>query len=295
MPIEYTGGPLDDSIPDWYLNMANAGWDANQAANMKSIGRKDLAQAILAHNPNVGIVVTGNGVGWLAALGVSLFVFTLIVWSNTSRHALPGPGNVATLTSAQVKEKNGPQLDQVVRDLRSDKESERANAKKALLTLANKSAANRESVIKELVRIIKSPRRSEEFVKDPTLYLEWREVTDLLGSIRAVEAIDDLVECLDCNNGVFGLSPDLFPATRAVIRIGQEAIPRLSQVFEHRPPLTRYLAAIALSQIGGDMAKIALEKAMRIEKDKDVASTIKNLLQNWNRLSRDKLNSPHSW
>jgi YD repeat-containing protein len=89
MPIEYTGGPLDDSIPDWYLNMANAEWDANQASNMYSIGRRDLAQAILAHNPNVGIVASGHGVGLLAEYaGGHVENGSLTLWGSDAATAL---------------------------------------------------------------------------------------------------------------------------------------------------------------------------------------------------------------
>jgi YD repeat-containing protein len=89
-PIEYTGGPSDEyGITNQYLNMANTGWDAHLAEGYSSIGRPDLAQAILAHNPNVGIVATGVGVGLLAELvGHHLENGSLTLWGEDAARGL---------------------------------------------------------------------------------------------------------------------------------------------------------------------------------------------------------------
>src|SRR6266851_7763325 len=89
-PIEYTGGPSDEfGIPDWYVNMAMTGWDEHLAENMHSIKRDDLAAAIVAHNPNVGIIATGAGVGLLAELtGGHLINGSLTLWGEDAAKGL---------------------------------------------------------------------------------------------------------------------------------------------------------------------------------------------------------------
>jgi hypothetical protein len=198
--------------------------------------------------------------------------------------------NVGRVTRYQEKEPQNPSLDRLLQDLRFGNKSERSAAKVILIEQSNKSVTARATLIKALLPSIKGPNRSVEFMRNPDLYKQWRPVVELLGTIRAVEAIDDLIECLDCNTGLFSLSPDTFPATRAIIRIGDQAIPALSRTIEEdRIKLKIYLAAVALSQIGGEKALAILERAARREKDKELAIDFRNLLKNLNNSNKPKL------
>jgi hypothetical protein len=198
--------------------------------------------------------------------------------------------NVGRVTRYQEKEPQNPSLDRLLQDLRFGNKSERSAAKVILIEQSNKSVTARATLIKALLPSIKGPNRSVEFMRNPDLYKQWRPVVELLGTIRAVEAIDDLIECLDCNTGLFSLSPDTFPATRAIIRIGDQAIPALSRAIEEdRIKLKIYLAAVALSQIGGEKALAILERAARREKDKELAIDFRNLLKNLNNSNKPKL------
>jgi len=198
--------------------------------------------------------------------------------------------NVGRVTRYQEKEPQNPSLDRLLQDLRFGNKSERSAAKAILVEQSNKSVTARATLIKALLPSIKGPNRSVEFMRNPDLYKQWRPVVELLGTIRAVEAIDDLIECLDCNTGLFSLSPDTFPATRAIIRIGDQAIPALSRTIEEdRIKLKIYLAAVALSQIGGEKALAILERAARREKDKELAIDFRNLLKNLNNSNKPKL------
>jgi hypothetical protein len=197
---------------------------------------------------------------------------------------------VGRVTRYQEKEPQNPSLDRLLQDLRFGNESERSAAKVILVEQSNKSVTARATLIKALLPSIKGPNRSVEFMRNPDLYKQWGPVVELLGTIRAVEAIDDLIECLDCNTGLFSLSPDTFPATRAIIRIGDQAIPALSRAIEEdRIKLKIYLAAVALSQIGGEKALAILERAARREKDKELAIDFRNLLKNLNNSNKPKL------
>jgi hypothetical protein len=197
--------------------------------------------------------------------------------------------NRGGLTQYQEKEPQNPPLDKLIQDLRFGNESERSAAKVILVEQSSKSVTARATLINALLPSIKGPNRSVEFMRNPDLYKQWRPVVELLGTIRAVEAIDYLIECLDCNTGLFSLSPDTFPATRAIIRIGDQAIPALSRAIEDRTPLERYLAAVALTEIGGEKARAIVEKAARREKDKELAIDFRNLLKNLNNSNKPKM------
>src|ERR1051325_10958331 len=104
--------------------------------------------------------------------------------SNSHQHALWDARNVMALIFSQGNQDNNRQLEKLLHDLRSGNESERVAARTTLLDLSNKSAATRESLIRELLKTIKVPSKSVEFMRDPARYLEWKETTTLLGLMR---------------------------------------------------------------------------------------------------------------
>ena len=167
----------------------------------------------------------------------------------------------------------------LVRQLQLDNEVERSEAKQELCSLARKSDQSRNQVIQELVKLVQG--------SDPTLrltspahYDAWRFAAELLGELKATEALDVLIACTDCTNGISGLSSYRRPALRALIMIGPEAIPKLTEALNDSRPTTRRYAALALGEIGGAEAKKALERALLSEQDKDVAISIQIALRN---------------
>lgn len=222
---------------------------------------------------------------WAVLLVVSFSLLLAYLALNSARHVSPHVGNVEVLAYAQDDRHVRSRLDELIPQLRADKESERVTAKESLVLLSHESVATRQTVIEALLKIIRTPNNSGEFVKSPPLYKQWKGAVEVIASIRAVEAIDDLIACLDCNNGLSGLSPDMFPATRAVIRMGEESIPKLSQALEQKPKPIQYLAIMALVDIGGDKAKSALEQALPKAKEKEIADDIRDLLKRWKDLN----------
>jgi HEAT repeat protein len=101
----------------------------------------------------------------------------------------------------------------------------------------------------------------------------------LLGQVKAVEALDVLIACINCNDGMHGLSAYRFPAFRALIMIGPEAVPKLVKALSDSAASTRGRAASALGEIGGADAKKALEQALISERDEDVVRSIKIALR----------------
>ena len=166
----------------------------------------------------------------------------------------------------------------LVRKLQSDREGERAQAKKGLRLLVQASAQSREQVIRELIKLV---RGSEPILRASSTahYDAWTYAAELLGQVKAVEALDVLIACLDCNNGMHGLSSYRFPAFRAVIMIGSGAVPKLIDALSNSGASTRGRAASALGEIGGADAKKALEQALSSERDEDVIRSIKIALR----------------
>lgn len=156
----------------------------------------------------------------------------------------------------------------LVQRLGSDEELERGNAKKALRSLALESAQSRGKVVPELVKLFQGSDPSLR-LSSPAHYDAWRRAAELLGELHATEALDVLIACIECNNGLSGLSFERFPALKAIIAIGPDAVPKLTEALRDGSPATRSYAASALGEIGGSDAKRALENALSSERDKD--------------------------
>ena len=65
------------------------------------------------------------------------------------------------------------------------------------------------------------------------------------------------------------------PAERALLEMGQPAIPKLSETLHHPNPQVRIYAAVCLGNIGGDSARSALSDAANGEQDINVRKSIK--------------------
>ena len=63
----------------------------------------------------------------------------------------------------------------------------------------------------------------------------WRAGADVLGYLKATEAIDSLVAHLDFSSGIFSTTMSQQPALRTVTEIGESAFPKLSDVLRHHP------------------------------------------------------------
>jgi YD repeat-containing protein len=64
MPIQIEAGPSNDfGVSSWYLNMVNKDFDRHMAETYWQHGFRDIAQQIMAQNPNVGIQYRVSGFG----------------------------------------------------------------------------------------------------------------------------------------------------------------------------------------------------------------------------------------
>ena len=147
----------------------------------------------------------------------------------------------------------------------SAKASNRDNAQTKLIVMAKTSSEARSQIIPSLINAI-NEQRDFEIV---------RGAIQILGSVKAVEAVPALTQHISANNGTVGLPLSHFPAVRALIQIGEPAVSELARTLrESEAPHARELAAEALGEIGGDQAKEALTRALTTEKDQGVIKYI---------------------
>ena len=195
--------------------------------------------------------------------------------------------NKNAFTPATEQQDAYSQLKAEIGKLRSEDKSERERAKSEILAFSNKSVEDRRHVIRELIKLAVVPNGDAEFLRSHERFLAWSEAADILGTMKATEAISVLISCLDCSNGRFNLGLGIYPAALAIIKIGDEAVPQLAEALEQKS-LVQFVAAKALYAIGGDKAKEVLKKALRKERDKQFAAILRNTLRNWDNSGKYK-------
>lgn len=151
------------------------------------------------------------------------------------------------------------------------------------MLISSRSENSRRCVIDKILSITALPLSFSDkgislFLKAPELFVEWKKTTDILATVKATEAMDTLIDCLNCNDGRFGLGIGQFPATKAIVKFGDQAIPKLERALEEKPPEIRRMAVQALHAIGGEKARLILIERLKTETSKSVADTIRNLL-----------------
>ena len=96
----------------------------------------------------------------------------------------------------------------------------------------------------------------------------WLYGADLLGQLKASEALDLLISHLTLNTGIYSASLLHQPALRGVIKMGPVAMPKLSAVLrDNQDQKTRYFAIYCITRIGGESAIAALKAALESESD----------------------------
>jgi len=159
-------------------------------------------------------------------------------------------------------------------ELASEDWAEANRTKKTLLSYSNGSLACRTQVVEALIRTMNKPQLN--FVTDRHSYFLWLNGSALLGELKAVEALDLLIDHLDLNDGEFGASMVHQPAILGVTAMGALAVPKLSTVLQHSVSQNKRLAAVlCLADIGGSEATKVLKHALSSESDSCVIRMIK--------------------
>ncbi|MCM3874259.1 MAG: HEAT repeat domain-containing protein [Pyrinomonadaceae bacterium] len=169
-------------------------------------------------------------------------------------------------------------------NLRSTDKAQREAAKKEIVLFAGKSASSHECVVQRLLASAVVTSKGE-LMRSPERFLEWREVTELMVTLKVTEGFDILISCLDCSDGTSSLSLGRFPAASAMARFGEDAVPKLDQAVRNKNPMIRYKSAEVLHAIGGPKAREVVKQAVRREQVKWIAAQMRNLLLSWHGLS----------
>jgi hypothetical protein len=146
-------------------------------------------------------------------------------------------------------------------------------ARNTLLGDAKRSSACRKQVIRALMDEMDKPDLDLE--RQISNYYIWREGSQLLGELKATEALDLLISHLDMTNGFHSFSQVFQPAILGVRQMGPAAIPKLTVALrQSSKPNVRMAAAFCLTGIGGVSAMNALQQAQGREPNKCVARFI---------------------
>jgi HEAT repeat protein len=168
-------------------------------------------------------------------------------------------------------------IEQIMNKIYSSSIDDRAMAKNRIIMAAKQSAENRNIIVRRLIRLLEENAAPEN--SNPNTGA-WYASAAALGELKATEAIEVLAQNLDYNNGVHGLSLAHYPAIKALIDIGNPAVPRLTQVlFEHEDPMMRECAARTLAHIGGKEVREILEQALNTEREAGVCAYIQKQLK----------------
>jgi hypothetical protein len=146
-------------------------------------------------------------------------------------------------------------------------------ARNTLLGYSKRSPACRKEVVRALMEMMDKPNL--DLRSDVPTYIVWREGSQLLGELRATEALDLLISHLDMTNDFYSTSMVYQPAILGVRQMGEVAIPKLAVALRESPkPGIRMAAVYCLTSIGGPAALDVLKLAQTSKTDKCVARLI---------------------
>lgn len=146
-----------------------------------------------------------------------------------------------------------------------------------LLSIAETSPRCRTMVVQELIVAMNQPHLN--FQRDPASFLLWSNGSAILGELKAVEALDFLIEHSDLSDGHFSASMSHQPAIAGITAMGNAAVPKLADALKLNPRREiRLNAVLCLNEIGGQEATKALKQALPNESDQCVKRFIERLL-----------------
>jgi hypothetical protein len=158
-------------------------------------------------------------------------------------------------------------------------EPEAAKSRELLFKEARRSVRCRKELVATVVSAMN--HSASNVGRDPDSFYLWRDGAELLGDLKAAEALDLLISHLDLTNGLSGPTMAGQPAILGVIKMGSLAIPKLSISLRESPERkTRYYAVYCISLIGGPSAIYALKHDLRLESDPCVKQFIQVSIDN---------------
>jgi HEAT repeat protein len=178
--------------------------------------------------------------------------------------------------TAEARKHTDAELELLLAGLSSADTDKREGAKKALIAQAKESEERRQAVVRALLERLDRPDVRSQLLYPSFSYL-WASGAEVLCVLRASEAVDFLVRCIDCGAITEPASSTYHhrPAIRALIGMGRIAIPQLSQALYDSKQEVRFYTAFCLGNIGGggvgvEETRAALVRALETETDPDV-------------------------
>jgi hypothetical protein len=186
-----------------------------------------------------------------------------------------------------VQNEQDSNLQELLSKLSSDAEWDRDEAQKKLLILAKKSERSRKEVTRILLENIDRQDIKNQLGDRHFSWL-WVGGAAVLSKLKSPEAISFFIKCIDCS-AMTEYASDTYhhlPAIRALIRMGDIAVPQLSNALHDNETQIRHYAALCLGNIGGMKARKALTHALQTETDVMVRKEIENSIATINRTPR---------
>jgi hypothetical protein len=162
--------------------------------------------------------------------------------------------------------------------------SQQESVQNNLIAEAKKSTECRKRVVEALLGTLKVTRLDPK--NDPPSFYLWHYGSQILSSLKAVEALDLFIKHFDLDDGTaFPLNHH--PTVVNIIRMGSLALPKLEAVLlKSNDPNSRHYAVFCIASIGGTNARKILEQALPLETNPCVASFIKASLDAFQRSGR---------
>jgi hypothetical protein len=145
---------------------------------------------------------------------------------------------------------------------------------------AARSTRCRKQVITSVMSAMDQP--NVDLTSGTAQFFLWHYGTQLLGELKATEALDLLIANLARHDGS-GFPFNHYPALGGVIDMGEIALPRLQTALRDNPDrFTRRLTVFCIALIGGPSAHQILTRALETETDSCVASCIQASISAFN-------------
>ena len=164
-------------------------------------------------------------------------------------------------------------------ELSRDNEDIRESGRKRIVELGRQSKENRQVILLELVRRVgASDFRQQLATKAGSFF--WVEACQIFSELKAIEAMDVLIDCIDCP-AVTQPASERYrhkPAIGALIGLGEPAVPRLTETLANPNPQLRIYACVCLGNIQGSAARQALTGALAVELDSNVEVAIRRAI-----------------
>src|ERR1700674_1982438 len=210
--------------------------------------------------------------------------------------------DASTIASGGTSASDDDHISRIISSLLSEEpdEEKRAGTEQELVKLATESPLRRSTIIRELLQSVERLNKSNgnNLVLGPEIYF-WGSATRVFAQLKAREAIDVIIRCIACGNGYTGSFGEQ-PSMDALIQMGPMVVPALSRALsnEHHG-YTKVQIVLCLGAIGGSQARLALQRALRSETDKDVVWNIRDELRTMTqdvrlRKKRSKLTLPQN-